>query len=58
MSISTVDIDRRPIFFWYESISTVNFDQFLGEINGQSKNQPYFQVGESLLTVDIDRILK
>ena len=25
---STVDIDRRPIFFWYEDTSTVDIDQF------------------------------
>jgi len=50
MFTSTVDIDRRPIFFgmrahrrsmstgffWYESISMVDFDRFLGEIDCQS----------------------
>jgi len=36
MSTSTVSIDRQPISLWYESISTVNFDQFFGEINGRS----------------------
>ena len=50
MSTSTVNIDRKTIFFgmrahrraistdffWYESISTVDFDRFLGEIDGRS----------------------
>jgi len=58
MSSSTVDIDRRPIFFsnegtstvdidqfvfWYESTSTVAFDRFFAEIDGRC---------------DIDRIFK
>jgi len=57
MSTSTVDIKRQPISFWYESISTVDFDRFLGEIRS-IKYRPYFQIGESLSTVDIVRILK
>jgi len=36
MSTSTVDMDCRPIFFWDDSISTVDFDRFLGEIDGRS----------------------
>ena len=43
MSTSTVDIDGRPIFFWYESISTVDFDRFLGEIDGRSKINRIFK---------------
>ena len=30
MSSSTVDIDRLPIFFWYEPTDMVEIDQFLG----------------------------
>jgi len=66
---STVDIDRRPIF-WYEDTSTVDIDQFFlvwihidgrfrpifGWNRRSIKYRPYFQVGESLLTIDIDRI--
>jgi len=53
MSTSTVDINRRPIFFWYESISTVDidrffsstvdFDRFLGEIDGRSNVNSIFK---------------
>jgi len=57
MSTSTVEIDRRPIFFlyegtstvdinrffWYESISTVDFDQFLCEIDGRSNIDRIFK---------------
>ena len=58
MSTLTVDIDRRPIFFWYEgtstvdidrfflwyeSISTVDFDRFLGEIDGRSNIDRIFK---------------
>ena len=28
ISTLTVDIDRRPIFFWYEGTSTVDIDRF------------------------------
>jgi len=28
MSTSTVNIDRRPIYFWYEGTSTVDIDRF------------------------------
>ena len=33
MSTSTVDIDRRPILFWYEGTSTVDIDRFFFGIN-------------------------
>jgi len=33
MSTSTVDIDRRPIYFWYEGISTVDIDRFFFGMN-------------------------
>jgi len=85
MFTSTVDIDRRPIFFWYEGTSTVDIDRsFLipyrrsistdfwvkSTVNQISTvfssrwihihrwYRPYSQVGESLSTVNIDRILK
>ena len=58
--------------FWYEGTSTVDIDQFFLvciHIDGRfrpifcwnrrsTRYRPYFQVGESLSTVDIDRILK
>jgi len=43
MSTSTVDIDCQPISFWYESISTVDFDRFLGEIDGRSNINRIFK---------------
>jgi len=43
MSTSTVDIDRPPIFFWYEGTSTVDIDRFI-----------VFWY-ESTLTVDFDQ---
>ena len=43
MSTSTVDIDRRSIFFWYEGTSTVDIDQFLGEIDGRSSIDRIFK---------------
>jgi len=33
MSTSTVDIDRRPIFFWYEGTSTVDIDRLFFGMN-------------------------
>ena len=52
-STSTVDIDRQPIFFWYEGTSTVDidrffsstvdFDRFLGEIDGRSNVNSIFK---------------
>jgi len=38
-----VDGRYRPIFFWYDSISTVDFDRFLGEIDGQSNIDRIFK---------------
>ena len=43
MSTLTVDIDRRPIFFWCESISTVDFDRFFGEIDCRSNIDRIFK---------------
>jgi len=53
-SISTVDrfflvwghIDGwyRPIFFWYESTATFDFDRFLGEIDGRSNIASIFKL--------------
>ena len=62
----------RPNFVWYEGTSTVNINRFLRvwiHINGwfrpifcwnrrSMRYRPYFQVGESLSTIDIERILK
>ena len=33
MSTSTIDIDRRPICFWYEGTSTVDIDRFFFGMN-------------------------
>jgi len=33
MSTSLVNIDRRPIFFWYEGTSTVDVDRFIFGMN-------------------------
>jgi len=71
MSTSTVDIDRRPIFLVWGHIDGRYRPIFLVWIhincrfrlifcwNWRSmRYRPYFQVGESLSTVDIDRIVK
>jgi len=33
MSTSMVEIDRRPIVFWYEGTSTVDIDRFFCGMN-------------------------
>ena len=72
MSSSKVHINRWPIFFGMRvhrrSISTdyflvwIHIDGWFRLIFGWNQRSikywPYFQVGKSLLTVDIDRILK
>ena len=40
MSTSTVNIDRRPIFFLYEQTDMVDMDQFLGIMNQTDCHQP------------------
>jgi len=48
----------RPIFCWYESTSTVDFDRFFFWNRRSLRYQPWFHLGKSGSTVDIDRILK
>ena len=38
-----IDGRYRPIFFWYESILTVDFDWFLGKIDGRSNIDRIFK---------------
>jgi len=63
--------EYQPIFFWYESTSTDDFDQFSLKLTVDAistlfsrwicinhQHRPYSQVGESASTVDINSIFK
>ena len=53
-----MNIDRRPIFFLYGPTDMVDIDQFLGVMNRTVRRYgPYFSVGVTEPTVDIDRVV-
>ena len=58
LSSSTVDIDRRPIFFLYEPTDLVDIDRFLGTMNRTDRRyRPRFSVSVTEPTVDMDRVV-